>query len=421
MTNALPIVGDSSSEFRDSQKALLNILEDLHEEKKNAEDGTRALINILEDLREEKIKTEQAVAKDEALLASIGDGVIAVDSQGNITLINQAAASMLGLEGSTIFGKRLVDSIAMIDESGTIVPSEKRPITSALTATKTTIVATVATAEPQYQYVRKDGSQFPVAMTVTPVILDGNIIGAISIFRDITQERRVDRAKSEFMSLASHQLRTPLTGIRWSFGRLEKMLLGSIDPKAQRMLRQGRISAENMSSTIDTMLQIARIESGQMQLEKSQAPLTDLLEQVLSTFRDECRTRCQSLTVLCPKNLSLPTDPKLLKEILENLLSNAVKYTPAGGLIHVNVKKRTQDIVIEVRDSGYGIPAHQQNKIFTRFFRGDNVVIKDTKGTGLGLYLVMHLVKLLEAEISFVSKEGKGTTFTISLPFVSHA
>lgn len=255
-------------------------------------------------------------------------------------------------------------------------------------------------------------------------VFHGNVhVGHLLLFRDITRQRRIEAAKSEFMSLASHQLRTPLTSIRWALGRLGKRLVTQQHNTLEsKLLAEGKRAATRMSDTIDTMLQIARVESGEMEMNFSRITLRTFLRRVILEG-GMSNAKNHSISFSCPAGLSLRTDPKLLKEIIQNLFDNALKYTPKGGKIALRVKSKKGAVTVEVQDSGCGIPLHQQKKIFQKFFRGDNVVGNDTEGTGLGLYLVFLITNLLGGKISFISRLGKksGTTFTLSLPRTSPA
>ncbi|MEK7218929.1 MAG: HAMP domain-containing sensor histidine kinase, partial [Patescibacteria group bacterium] len=247
---------------------------------------------------------------------------------------------------------------------------------------------------------------------------EGVYRGSVGLFRDITREKRVDAAKSDFMSFASHQLRTPLTAIRWALGRLRRAmpleephyreLLGLVDA-AHR-------GAKSMAETINTMLSIARIEAGTVSLTVAEVRLRSLLQQVKDTLKAECAQRKQRILFRCPSVLKLRTDPKLLGEVAMNLLSNAVKYSPEGTTIAIEASVSNTRVRLDIHDEGYGIPRHEQDKVFDKFYRGENAVRALAEGTGLGLYLVSLLVRTLQGKVMFVSREGKGTTFTVILP-----
>ncbi len=249
-----------------------------------------------------------------------------------------------------------------------------------------------------------------------PISEDGVYHGLLFLYRDVTKERRSDRAKSEFMSLASHQLRTPLTAIRWSLSRLQRELAGRMSESEEYVLREGQQGVARMSETINAMLRISRVESENTLLKSEEVDLSELLRKKESLFRDQCARRKQTFTIDTPDSLRIKTDVICLREIVMNLLQNAVKYTPDGGSISLIARDADDRVVIEVKDTGYGIPLHQQKLVFQKFFRGDNIVSRDTTGTGLGLYLVALLTKALGGDIQVTSRENEGSVFTLSLP-----
>ncbi len=236
--------------------------------------------------------------------------------------------------------------------------------------------------------------------------------GHLLLLRDISMEKKINRAKTEFMSLASHQLRTPLTAVRWAFNRLKKKL-GKLPPQEEKLFERARGGIATMADTITTMLSISRIEAGMMPPRMGSLQLRPFMEEILHTFSDRTTAKMQTVSLSCPASAAMETDSKLLREILENLVSNAVKYTPENGRIGVEAEETSDGIILRVTDTGYGIPAHEQKRLFTKFFRGENAMRVETEGTGLGLYLVSQLMHLLHGEISYVSEEGKGTTFTL--------
>jgi PAS domain S-box-containing protein len=265
-----------------------------------------------------------------------------------------------------------------------------------------------------YEIPLKDGRV--ILRDYFPIIDHGMNRGQLLLFRDVTRERRVEQAKSEFMSLASHQLRTPITIIRWGMGRLEKRLKDTISPKDLAFFRQSYDAAVRMSGTINTMLQISRIEAGEMTVQKVDVDLCAFIERLADRFRPLAVSKRQTLVCACPAGTRVRTDPDLLEQLADNLLSNAVKYTPEKGSVRAEVRPRGDRMEIRVSDTGYGIPKRQHQEIFRKFFRGDNIVTRDTKGTGLGLYMSALIAVLLGGDIDFTSEENKGTAFTVSLP-----
>ncbi len=240
--------------------------------------------------------------------------------------------------------------------------------------------------------------------------------GCLLLVRDISLQRRMDAVKSEFMSLASHQLRTPLTGVRWALSRLKRLFSGRMNEEEERLLSQASASAAAMAQTIRTMLSISRAEANLHSLTFADVSMADFLRSVQEESAESAAAKHIEFAVICPENITVRTDPVVLREIVSNLLSNAIKYTPEGGTVRLQAAQYHDCVRLRVQDTGYGIPQHQHEMIFTKFFRGENILQMDTHGTGLGLYLVSHLVSALGATIRFESQEGKGTTFTVQLP-----
>ncbi len=264
---------------------------------------------------------------------------------------------------------------------------------------------------------RKDGTEFHAAVTVYPITGDNDLPLNVVVESDITERKLQDKSRGEFVSLASHQLRTPLTSIIWNLELLQSADVAQMSRDQLMNLLQGaHRSSKRMAETIDTLMQLSNLEAGRLQPNFTYAELTGLLETIRAEQLPEYLKRQHAVTIDCPRDFTVITDPVILKEVLSNLLNNAVKYTPSGGQIRFHAERRGQETVVEVADNGYGIPIHQHDKVFTKFFRGENVQFIETSGNGLGLYLVRQLISLLRAQISFTSEEHKGTAFTITLP-----
>ena len=251
-----------------------------------------------------------------------------------------------------------------------------------------------------------------------PITDHGKPRGHLFLYRDVTRERRIDASKSEFMSLASHQLRTPLTAIRWALGRLGRSMEAN-DPRTST-IESARTATANMADTINTMLLISHLEAGNLHLELKSFSVCTFLHEIKTFNGAYFKKRDQKFTVQCHSALRLQSDKKILSEILQNLISNAIKYTPREGKISIKARQgKKKTLVLQVADTGFGIPQYQQDKVFSKFFRADNVLQEITEGNGLGLYLVSSLVRLLNGKITFKSQENKGTVFTLILPLRS--
>ncbi|MDD5054884.1 MAG: ATP-binding protein [Candidatus Peribacteraceae bacterium] len=263
----------------------------------------------------------------------------------------------------------------------------------------------------------KDGSFFWVDTAIAPILnAEGEPAGFVSVRFLITDRKNEEIAKSQFISIASHQLRTPLGTIRWALESL-RLSLGNNLPASQRedLDAAGRAS-ESMMESIETLLLLSQIQAGKVGVTLSTISLSSLFEDFAASFRKQLGTRNQLLICDCPPGLNVKTDEKLLKEVLSSLLGNALKYSPDNSRIILRALEQQDMIRIEVVDSGMGIPAHEQSRVFSLYYRGENVLEAGIEGNGLGLSLVESLIRLLNGEVTFVSRQGKGTTFSLRLP-----
>ncbi|MDB4977891.1 MAG: multi-sensor signal transduction histidine kinase [Candidatus Peribacteria bacterium] len=250
-----------------------------------------------------------------------------------------------------------------------------------------------------------------------PIMDDQTFLGQIFLYRDVTRDKRIDAAKSEFMSLASHQLRTPLTTIRWALGRLQKAE-NFLQDSHRNMLSAARNATVVMADTINAMLTVSRVEAGHILPKSMKVNVATLIEDIHEESAAICEEKHLNFLLSVEGDPVIETDGQLLKEIISNLIRNSIQYTKENGSIRVNLVRASHHLEIQVIDTGVGIPAHQQERIFQKFFRADNAILRQPDGTGLGLYLAFIMAKLLHSSVSFVSEEGEGTTFSVTLPFI---
>jgi len=361
-------------------------------------------------------ETEELKAKKEAILKNVGDGLIAIDMEKKIIEMSHAAGELLGVIPSECLGKRYNDIWSVKNKKGDKVPENQRPIQIALT----TGHQVSTSAHTPYFYVRKNGTSFPVAFTITPIILNGNhkMIGVVDVFRDVTKEKEIDRAKSEFVSLASHQLRTPLTGIEWTielFSKKEKLT-----PAGKKYLNDIYLSSRRLSALIKLLLSVSHIESGKVDIKPEPLELVGLINTYIPDWRILCdKGKLSFIFTKHPDKLKITTDKTLLGHILENLVSNAINYTRPNGKIEVRLEEKNGVALLTVTDTGIGIPKKEQLHIFEKFIRASNAVAMKPDGTGLGLYIVSEVINLLGGKIRFESKENQGSAFYAELPIKS--
>jgi len=388
------------------------------------EDVRRKLAVIAEELRLKAKQLAEAKAKDEAMLASIGDGLVATDTEGKIALMNKAFEEMLGWKEAEIQGKLFSEIVPMVDENGKHMSESGRSINIIL---KKRVKATITTATSYYK--RRDGTFFPVVITTSPIFSENEFIGVIEVFRDITKEKDIDKAKTEFVSLASHQLRTPLTTVSWYSEMLLAGDAGMLNDAQKKYLDEIYKGNKRMVDLVNALLNVSRMELGTFIVDPEPTDILALAQSVVSDFKPQIDQKKLKFSEKHADNLPiLNADPKLLRMVFQNLLANAIKYTPDKGKITLeltlsdaqglvsNAKGQISNILIKVSDNGYGIPKAHQSSIFTKLFRADNVREKDTEGTGLGLYIVKAIVDHSGGKIWFESEENKGATFYVTLP-----
>ncbi|MBF8263296.1 MAG: sensor signal transduction histidine kinase [Parachlamydiales bacterium] len=265
---------------------------------------------------------------------------------------------------------------------------------------------------------RKNGEVYFAEVRIAPV-LDKNkkVKFFVGIERDITKEKEVDRLKTEFISLTSHQLLSPLTVMKGFLDLLSQERFGKLGKKQKFFVERIQSANKNMIDLVTSLLNITRIESGKIFVESKLIHLDELIQGIADELSEELNKKKQKLEISIPSKLpTVHFDRNLLRQVYLNLITNAMKYTGQKGTISVMVKANDQEIISQVSDNGCGIPKQEQTKVFQKFFRATNVIENEPHGTGLGLYLVKLITEMAKGKISFESEEGKGTIFTLVLP-----
>jgi PAS domain S-box-containing protein len=358
---------------------------------------------------EHKILSEFERAEADALFSSIGEGAILTDEEGKISRINKTALQILGLKKDEALGKWFPEVIIAEDEAGNRIPNIDRPITTVF-----------LTGEPYFSklnYVKKDGTRVAVALTVSPVLINSKPVGAIQVFRDITEEARLEHARDEFIALASHQLRTPATGVKQYAGMLLEGYAGNLTPQQEDMLKKIYESNERQITIVNDLLRVAQVDAGQVKLKKEPTEIVSFLGQVIDEQTNILIPKSQKIIFSHnSEKIMVDIDNNHMRMALENIIDNASKYSPMGKDIKVAVSQNDESATIEIADEGVGIKDNDLDQIFQKFRRLKNKYSTKAGGSGLGLYWAKRIIDLHNAELNVSSAFKEGTVFTIRLP-----
>ena len=410
------------------EKKVLARTRELAEKSKEAKDSEDAVLNIAEDLKEEEERLAAEKANAESLandlmkfklaLDNVSDQIIITDQEGTVMYVNPVVERATGYAPDEVVGKKsgaLWKSPMPAEfyrDLWRIVKEEKRPFTG------------------EMQNRRKNGEVYTAMTTISPVVdRSGKVLFFITVERDITREKEIDVAKDEFISLASHQMRTPITVINWYSEMLREGDAGALTEKQKSYFDEIYAAARKMNDTIKSFIHILRLETGSVAANPVQLDLVAAAKAVIQDTRLAIEKKKLRVVETYEQQLpELSVDEDLFRIILQNLVSNAVKYSPEGGELLVGIatarkgsvvagKVSTEDsVLISVRDAGIGIAESDKDRIFAKFFRAENAKLLDPNGNGLGLYMTRFMVDLVNGSVWFDSALGKGTTFYLLLP-----
>ncbi len=398
--------------------------QEIRNQKEELEKQSQAIHNVLEDIEEEKNRVEIERNKFNAILNNIGDGLVVVDTTGKIMQINHNFTQLTGFTSKDALGKKFVGLVKSVTEGNKIIPEKERIMTKTLVMKK----EHASEHSGAHSYLKKDGSAFPVLASCNPVFQENKLMGAVEIFRDFTREKDIDKAKTEFVSLASHQLRTPLSTINWYSEMLLSGDAGALNKLQKQYLQEAYNGSKKMVSLVNALLNVSRIELGTFAINPQPVKLSENIQEVLVEMQPQIKAKKIKIKLKLDKTPTLNADPDLMNIVFQNLINNAIKYTAAGHSINIKLQNcspgdkiahvtcQEQGVLFMVKDEGMGIPGNQQDKIFQKLFRADNARQSDTEGTGLGLYIVKSIVKQSRGEVWFESQENKGTTFFVLMP-----
>lgn len=402
--NASPILDDQGR-----VKFFVGIERDITEERQHQEEIERHSRELEEAntlIRTEKERAEGILR----FLESIGEAVYATDADRKIIFINQAAADYIGKAPTEIIGTHTSDHF--IFEAGDATDLERQfPIQTVLKSQETVIF-------PNHTFAVKGEKKLPVTGTASPIIDDEKrLLGVIVIFQDITEKYELEQMKDRFLSVAAHQLRTPIGSMRWSMELLQSGDFGKLPKGASEAVQQLYDNSTRLLGLVNDLLDVSRIDQGRAQEEAQDTDIARLISEVIETLAGETKQRGVTVSYEPPADLPLiRITQKHIFDAIENLVSNAIRYNRQDGTIGITVQAVPDAIEIRIADTGIGVPLEDQPKLFSKFFRAGNAVRSFTDGSGLGLSVVKSYVEENGGTVGFESEEGVGTTFTVRLP-----
>lgn len=356
-------------------------------------------LNLMSEELENKIRIiSEDKDKMKVVLSSVIEGIIAIDKEGRIILFNNALKNMTDYSSDRVLGKFHWEIIRnnQLNELLKEALQKGQPLTQEITI-----------FSPQEKIFRASAN---------PLTEKNEVWGAVVVLNDITEIKKLEKMRSEFVANVSHELRTPLTSIQ---GFVETLKDGAInDPgKAQYFLAIIEKQSNRLNNLIEDILQLSKIESQEIIMNLQSINLRDLIDKAISEFKKKIEQKNHKIKInISPQLPLIKTDPEQIEVVFRNLLDNAIKYTPNGGEIYISAFEKAENIYIEVADNGIGISAEHLPRIFERFYRVDKDRSRKLGGTGLGLAIVKHIVQAHGGTIGVESKPGKGSKFFFTLP-----
>ncbi len=371
---------------------------ELEAKTKELERARKGLLNMLEDVAGSRREAEEERNKTLAIISNFTDGVLVFDEQKRLSLINPQAEKFLGIKSNKVIGQTISAMSRMSSLKGLVKLLGKQ-------------------INPIFRKELEVKNDLVLEVSVLAISREEQVENLV-VLHNITREKLVERMKTEFVSITAHQLRTPLSAIKWTLKMLLDEDLGKITEEQAEFIEKTYQSNERMISLINDLLNVTRIEEGRYVYNPVLSNITKLVESLIDQCKDEINMRKINLEFEKPKK-ELPKvliDVEKINLAVQNLLDNAIQYNKLGGSIKISLKSNKKEIEFSIEDSGVGIPKKQEKRIFTKFFRAANVMRMDTSGSGLGLFIVKNIIEAHKGRVWFKSKKGKGTTFHFTLP-----
>ncbi len=385
-------------------KELAGSLEQKVEERtREIEESRIALMNILGDIEEARRAIGEERDKTLAVITNFTDGLVVLDKENKVSLVNPRAEGFFNIKAQDIIGKSVSELSSF---------PKLKSLTDLLTRRPGQAVKAIFREELLLK------KNLTLEVSTISVRRAKEKIENLIILHDVTREKIIERLKTEFVSLSAHQLRTPLSAIKWTLRMLLDGDLGEITEEQREYIEETYKSNEGMIGLINDLLDVTRIEEGRYIYKPVFTQIESLVQSVITSYKEQIKRKKIKLGFKkTEKKLPLvKVDVEKMSVAIQNLIDNAIRYTPREGEVRVSLKYAKKEVEFSVRDTGIGIPKEQQKRVFTKFFRGVNAMRLETRGSGLGLYITKNIIEAHGGKIWFESKEGQGTTFHFTLP-----
>ena len=334
-----------------------------------------------------------------AIINNFTDGLLVFNKENKVYLVNPQAEFFLGIKAKEMLNQSISEllkfpSFALL---GNLLGKEMKGVSR------------------KELPIRED---LVLEVSAIPMMSKGKRMGTLVVLHNVTRERVIEKLKTEFVSLSAHQLRTPLSAIKWTLKMLMDGDLGKITEEQKEYIGKTYQSNERMINLVNDLLSVARIEEGRYLYKTVSVDFLGIVQSAIKSLEEQIRRKKIQLEFKKPET-KLPlvkVDVEKISLAVNNLIDNAIRYTPIGERVEVSLKPIENKIELSVKDSGIGIPAGQQERIFTKFYRAIKAVKMETEGTGLGLYITKNIIEAHGGKIWFESEEGRGSTFYFTLP-----